>query len=262
MKRKLFFTLICGYLMCAATTTVQAQSENSIESDLNETDEIESINEKKKSSVTYDGSNYSLFFQWKKKASNPHWTGFGFSYSDFEGLGSQANLSFSQSYTVTFNPIDVYTALGSHWLLVGGVGVDWSRYHFKGNVGLGEDDDGITKFLQAPADMKYNSSKLLVYYFTFPLLLEYQLNNFFISGGAVAYLKCYSKSQIEYIANGKKRQEDLGRDLNILPVHARFMLQVGFDNISIFAYYSPFSMFKDGKGPDVKPIGAGVKFGF
>ena len=219
------------------------------------------IVENKKSAVTYNGSNYSFFFSWKKEASNPHWTGIGFSYSDLDGLGNQADLSFSQSYSVVFNPVDVYTSLGSHWLLVGGVGIDWSRYHFKGNMGLKE-EDGITKFIPDSEGRKYNSSKLLAYYFTFPLLLEYQLNKFFISGGAVAYLKCYSKSQIEYFENGKKQQIDLGRDLNILPVNARFMMQVGFDNLSIFAYYSPFSLFKEGKGPDIKPMGAGVKFGF
>ncbi len=220
-----------------------------------------SVNAEKKSSVTYDGTHYSLFFSWKKKASNPHWTGFGFSFSDLEGLGNQADLSFSQSYTVSLNAIDIYKALGSHWLLVSGVGVDWSRYHFKGNVGLGE-IDGVTQFIEAPVGIHYNSSKLLAYYFTFPLLLEYQLDEFFISAGAIAYLKCYSKSQVEYSVNGKTMQVDLGRDLNILPATVRLYAQVGFDNVSIFAYYSPMSMFKEGKGPDVQPMGAGIKLGF
>ncbi len=220
--------------------------------------------EKEESSVVYNGSSVKVNFLWKKDKKNydPHWDGFGFAFQDLRGLPDNISLSSGASYSITFNPIETYIPLFRNFLLVSGVGIDWTRYHFKGNWGL-VDEGATTKFEPALDGINYTASKLLTYYFTIPLMFEYQVNKFNISAGGIAYFKCYSKSEVEFDdKRGNEIEEELGRDLNLLPVSARLIAQVGTDNVNIFATYSPTSLFKKDQGPDMRPIGAGVRVKF
>ncbi len=223
--------------------------------------------EKSKSSVTYNGSAYNVLFSWKKKANDPHWASIGMAFADFDGMtDTNGELRTSTSYSFILNPIEYSIPLDHHWLLVSGLGIDWTRYHFKGNIGL-EEVNGITQFVPAPAGTTYKSSKLLTYYLTVPLLLEYQTKiakerSIFFSGGFVGYIRCYSKSQVDMNVEGGIQKINKGRDLNILPVNGRFMLQAGISKVNFFGYYSPFSLFEKDKGPDIKPVGIGVMLDF
>ncbi len=218
------------------------------------------------SSISYDGSPFNFVFSWKRKNRlEPHWNGLGMAFINLDGdLGT--DLSLSTSHSFVFNPIECHARMNDHFLLVTGVGVDWSRYHFKGNKGL-EVVDGIAQFVQAPEGVNYTSSKLLSYYFTFPLLIEYQKkiigkHDIHLSAGVVGYFKCYSKSQVDYEDHGHTIKETKGRDLNLLPVNARAMATIGFGDVTLYGYYGLHSLFEKGKGPDVRPTGIGVMLDF
>ena len=256
--------LLCIVLL--STTFIYAQDTNI---DTNTVNTLEESIVPEKSSITYDGSSYSIIFDWKKKRSiRPHWTGIGMTFLNFDGLNDlrnpNVNLTMSTSYSFILNLSDYKIPLNHNFLLVSGLGLDFSRYHFKGNVGLTV-VDGITKFVESE-DESYKSSKLIAYYVTIPLLLEYQTRihnrTFHIAGGIVGYLKYYSKSQIDANVNGGVEARSLGRDLNILPINGRCMLQAGIGDVSLYAYYSPFSLFKNDKGPELKPVGIGIKLDF
>ncbi len=240
----LCFCLLPAFLMAQEDSTATSSHENS--------------------SVVFDGSAYGLIFSWKKKQHfDPHWTGFGMSFNGFQDMEG-ADLNNGRCYAIVLNPIECYLRLYRNFIFVSGVGIDWSRYHFKGDIGLAE-EESITRFEPAPEGIHYQSSKLLAYYATIPLLIEFQKKvernkSYHISGGIVGYIKCYSKSQVQY--RDTNEQVDLGRDLNILPVNARFMLQAGIGDVSLFAYYSPFSLIENGKGPDLKPMGMGFRLDF
>lgn len=259
MKRtSILLTLLC-VLSCALMASERSLDQDSI------------VSEEPQSTIITDGSSYNFFFSWKKKKKlDPHWSGIGFSFlnfadNDVPGL----DLMASKSYSVTFNPVEYSLQIGrSNWMLVSGLGIDWSRYHFKGNRGL-EIAEGLTQFVPAPEGVNYQSSKLLVYYLTVPLLLEFQTNfgnhsrsTFFISAGVVGYLKCYSKSQVKYHSTSGEVKEDKGRDLNINPFNLRYMAQIGVKNFNFVASYSPFSLFEKDKGPDLQTVSFGVAMGF
>ena len=53
----------------------------------------------------------------------------------------------------------------------------------------------------------------------------------------------------------------MGKDLNIRPIDMKLRFQVGIDDISIYAYYSPFSMFEKDKGPKLKTYTIGIMLG-
>lgn len=213
------------------------------------------------SNILLGGSSYNFLFSWKKKKHlSPHWTGFGMGFMNYDDIPN-GNLKMSKSHNFTVNLFDFHKQIGkSNWLVVSGIGAEWSRYHFDENAALTK-VDGITTFQPAPDGIDYKSSKLLAYYITIPLLLEYQVSNFHVSGGVVGFFKYYSKSQVKYYVDNEKVVKNMGRDLNIRPVDMKLRLQVGINDISVYAYYSPFSMFGKDKGPDLKTYIIGVMLG-
>jgi hypothetical protein len=217
--------------------------------------------ESEKSSVLIDGKFYSFAFNWQHKPKGVHWSGASFSFAGLEGLDNYDVISkMGRSYSFTLNVSNFSLPLSSHFVFGTGFGFDWTRYHFKGDVALKDNSAGITEFF---ADTRpFRDSKLLVYYATFPLVLEYQKKiknktRFFMQGGVEGLLKLYSKSEAEVrIDNAIK--EEYYRDLNILPVNFRVVFRTGFDNVSFFCYYQPISMFASGKGPELHPFGVGI----
>ncbi len=234
--------------------------------------------EPEESSIHYNGSSYDFIFSWKKKATEAHWTGLGFAFTDLSGL-KEVDLKRGKSYSLIMNMGDFVVPLSSNWLIFTGLGLDFSRYHFKGNVGLQEipvtDQEGqlvpgrtYTGFLDAQENENYEFSKLITYYVTIPLMFEYQTklhhnNTFFINGGVEGMIKYYSRSQIGiYNLKGGVNKKVLGKGLNILPINYRMVLRAGFDDFSVFGYYQPVSLFEKDKGPDIKPWGVGLMLNF
>lgn len=289
MKRVITLILLCSCVIAAkASETITPQDTifrfknkvikiNTIEDSLAvqvlrpsyETDSLLNLNtELQKSSVVYDGSNYNFAFSWKKrKKLRSHWAGFGMSFLNYDSDDiPNGKLKMSTSHNFSLNLIEVYTPIkNSNWLFVTGIGFDWFRYHFDTNAALTK-KDGKTFFEPAPDGIDYASTKLLAYYITLPLLLEYQIplkgNPFYISGGVVGFLKYYSKSQVKYFTEGERHVENKGRDLNIRPVDLKLRMQIGIGDVSAYAYYSPISMFDKSKGPDLKTYSIGVQLGF
>ncbi len=218
---------------------------------------------KEESNVLFGGSSYNLIFSWKKKKHlNSHWTGIGMGFMNYDDKDiPNGKLKMSTSHNFTLNLIDYHKQIAnSNWLLVSGVGLEWSRYHFDNNAALTK-VNGVTSFVPAPDGVNYKSNKLLAYYITLPLLLEYQAYRFHISGGPVAFFKYYSKSEVEYSVNGDNKEFVMGRDLNIRPVDLKLRLQVGIGDLAIYGYYSPFSMFNKNEGPNLKTYTIGVMLG-
>lgn len=222
------------------------------------------------STIIQDGSTYSFAFSWdrrSKRSPHTHWSGLSFSFLNFDDAKMGAgDLKRSMSYSVSWNLIDFSSRMGnSNFIFGSGMGLDWSRYHFGGNVALTK-DGGKAVFKPAPDGVDYKSSKLLAYYVTIPLLVEYQPKggvNFHLSAGVVGFIKYYSKSQVKYIdSNNKEVKHNMGRDLYMRTIDAKLRVQAGIGSVSAFGYYSPFSMFEKGKGPDIKPYSIGLSFGF
>ena len=243
-------------------------SENNRQIDSSASQQIDD-DDKSSSIVFREGVAYDFSFDWKKQKDperkrrrEPHWSGIGFSFANFTNLDSP-NLDFQSSYSINWNILSASTTVGNHWLLVSGVGIDWSRYHFKGDFGL-QEVKNITKFVPAKKDISYRDSKLLAYHLTIPLLLEYQEKDFFVNAGPVVYFNCYSKSQVEERRDRGDGVDKirLGKGLNILPVNVRLMAQIGIGDWGLFGYYSPFSMFAENKGPEIYPWGVGIMLGF
>ena len=260
MKKYLFLTL--GALLFSFTLCAQESSEEQfIEEE--STEDIQS-------SVFYEGSAYNFIFSWEKdggtyikktRTNESHWIGLGFAFSNLNKL-EDADLKLNRSYSVILNIGDYVVPFSHNWLFATGVGLDWSRYHFKGNTALRENENGVVQFIPDSEGRNYRDSKLMTYYVTIPLLLEYQGGkSFFIYAGVEGLINHYSKSQVEIkTMDGIKKGHY--KDLNVLPLNYRFTARVGFEDFSLFGYYQPNSPFQKGKGPDVQVSGLGIMLNF
>ena len=257
MKKVLFLIGLLSF-----TVSVFAQEETSEE--IRNTQEKDCIIQKEESHILFDGSSYNFISFWKKKPTQSHWTGVGFAFSNLNGLDKEnIDLILNRSYSISLNVMDYNVPLHYNWLFFTGLGFDWSRFHFRGNAGLQRGSDGITRFIPDIENRSYPSNKLLVYYATIPLVLEYQKKigrgkTFFVNGGVEGLVNLYSKSQVEIRTVQDKIRKVPYRDLNILPVNFRLVLRTGFDDFSIFGYYQPYSMFQKGKGPELRSFGIGI----
>lgn len=226
------------------------------------------------SSVTYNGANYSFSFAWQKNEKlNIHLPGLSFAFINLAGLDDipNADLKAGKSYSVGLGLGDFSIRMTNHLAFGLGAKLDFSRYHFKGNVGLQEipNDKGkhITEFVVDPEGREYKSSKLIIYYVTIPAIIEYQTKvsrgkRFFVNAGVEGLIKYYSKSQVDIKKMGTVDKTTLGRDLNILPLSARLVCNIGFNDFGLTAYYQPTSLFKSDRGPDVNSWGIGIAVGF
>lgn len=213
-----------------------------------------------------NGENIEFTFIWNKrdrKKLSSHWSGFGMSFMNYnDNKIPNGKIKRSSSHNFTLNLMSYGKQLGhSSFLVVTGLGFDWSRYHFDNNSALTK-VDGITMFQPAPEGINYKSTKMLAYYITIPLMLEYQVKGIHASAGAVVFFKYYSKSQVKYYDEEGKHKMNMGRDLNIRPVDLRLKAQIGINNVSLFGYYAPISMFESGKGPQLKTSSIGVMLHF
>ncbi len=228
--------------------------------------------ESQESSVYYDGTPYSFSFFWGSKEDKKprnrsyrsleaHWTGLGMSFMSYDDNVPNSALKQSRSHAFSFNMIGYKKQFSnSKMLLVSGIGLDWHRYHFDSQAYV-QKIDGVTQFVPLEPGLRHKDSKMLAYYVTFPLLLEYHLspNSIYISGGVQAFLKCYSKSQVEYYdENDGYHRRFLGHGQNLRPIDFKCRFQVGLRGISAFGYYSLTSMFRNNADPDLKMWSVGV----
>ena len=218
------------------------------------------------SSVTMSGASYSFIFDWRKSPTESHWTGFGYAISDLRGIEYEnVDLNLNKSYSISLNLMDGIYPISHNWLIGTGFGFNWLRYNFGDHVL--DKTNNITQFVSAGENETYYNGKLRVCYATIPLFLEYQTrkndHSFFINGGVEGLIRCGSNSLVEIQPDsGKRYKKKFGKDSNILPVNFRFFAQLGFGDFSFFGYYQPYSIFEKDKGPDVKPVGIGLKLNF
>ena len=105
-------------------------------------------------------------------------------------------------------------------------------------------------------------------YLTFPLLFESNWNlgrgsYFFLNAGVVAKVKTASTSRIWWNDdNNREQKTKFPGDLNIRPVTLDLLAQGGVNDFGFFVSYSPFSLFRNNKGPEANQATIGLQLYF
>lgn len=210
----------------------------------------------------------------KERKMEPHWAGIGWGFANFANADLQINnvggisLKSELSNEFYFNPIEkIVPIIGSNLGLTTGLGLNWRNYHLDMNTHLKEENDVVGVYAE-PAGINYTFSRLRVFSLTVPALLEFQHNlgtkhTFFISAGVVGGVNTSASYRVKYTeSDGDKENRVESKGLNIAPLTLDYMAQIGYGSWSVFAKYSPFSLFQSQKGPKVQAVSLGATLNF
>jgi hypothetical protein len=204
----------------------------------------------------------------------PHWAGIGWGFANISdqhlNLNNIQGVSLKSESTNEFfiNLIEKILPIYRNNLgLTTGIGFDWHNYFLDMNTHFVE-VNGITNVYAAPDGVNYEYSRLRTFHITVPLLLEWQPtfggnHKFFMSAGVIGGVNTFASFKVKYKdANGNSITNVEGEGLNVAPLTLDFSGQIGYGAWSVFAKYSPFSIFQSGKGPDIRAVSLGAVLNF
>ena len=207
-------------------------------------------------------------FAKRKRSSNfsGHFTGVGFgalyttdNLTNFNDAGGM-NVAFSNE--ITFNPIGYsLPIIKGYFGMVTGLGMTWRNLHPGNNSHL-VNNNGITAIEAAPEGITYNYSRLRMFDLNLPIYLEIHplgKSEFYIMGGVLFGINTFSSYKVKYKnENDKKISVVEGKDYNVNPFSVNYLVQMGWNDLGVYAKYTPTSLFKNDKGPDVQTFSVGL----
>ena len=160
---------------------------------------------------------------------------------------------FQQSFNIAGNKFGFLTGLGFRWL----------NYRFANDVVLSGDSSTVYGYHDVDPTRSYTKSKLTAWYLTMPLLFEYQTNShhlsnsFHIAVGVIGGLRLGSHSKHVFTTTGGGKQKN--RDaFHLQPFVLDATARVGWGPINLFATYSLIDMFRQDRGPELRPFTVGI----
>lgn len=145
-----------------------------------------------------------------------------------------------------------------------GFELEVNNFRFDKNMTLTTNEDGITvpDFSYAERGIELQKSKLVTGYINIPMVLKVNFGKnkekAYVYGGVVGGWRWFTYQKVKADSealNGKHRYHD---DYNLRNLHWGYTAGVGFNRYGIYATYYPNSIFKPGKGPDVRQVNIGI----
>ncbi|OQX97264.1 MAG: hypothetical protein B6I20_12990 [Bacteroidetes bacterium 4572_117] len=203
----------------------------------------------------------------KKKRFEGHWAGFEIglnTYVDSEYKtvldGNELfELNPERSWVFNINFIEFSIPFGKSAGLVTGMGATWNKYQFRNNVNVFENSEG-TIVAEKELVKEYEKNSLNLWYMSIPLLFEFQIPvarskpGIHVSFGVVGSLKLDSRAK----QHTKDDEYVVKSDFQIPGFKYGFTARIGYKFIKLFANYDVVPLFKEGRGPEVYPVSAGI----
>jgi len=263
------------------TEIAEMKKELNSENDNNDNDKNDENDENDDDSDinSHDWSDWNSFLhRHNKRYFDGHWAGFevginNFATKDFkmklptaaDGIDGQfMELNTNKSWELALNFMEYEIPVITNRIgLVTGLGIQWNNYHFKNNIDLEEDVNGVIGgVLIDKTTRNYTKNSLNTIFLNAPLILEFQLpvgkHNFHISGGVVGGIKLGSKTKKFYESNDEKKRDKVKGDFQISPFHYGATVRIGYRSINLFANYNFSPLFNNNKGPELYPFTIGL----
>lgn len=179
---------------------------------------------------------------------------------------SGVELDLNRSYEFNYNMIEHITPIFFHFLGVSsGVGFSWRNYYLDNKAYFKEENNLVTVVAGDPTN-KYKYSRLSNWYLTIPVMLELQLFKSskykpYLAAGVVGDVRLATSNKTKYVNATGSTMHTSQRGMNVLPLSMDYVAQAGMGKVSIYAKYSPVSIFETGKGPDVQHASIGFIIG-
>ena len=147
-----------------------------------------------------------------------------------------------------------------------GIGLTINNYRFNSDQTLRSDTNRVAVDYDHDKNGKkiaYEKNKLLVAYFTVPLLLQFNTkqeshNSFHIAVGLLCSYKFNSHLKLVYNVDGTREKTKRHDDYNIDPFRYDATVRLGYDHYTIYASYALSELFKTNRGPEVHPFQFGI----
>ncbi len=211
-----------------------------------------------------DWDNLSPFY--KKNKFRGHWAGFELGLNNYVNADFKTTLDDplfeltpEASWVFALNFMEFNIPFSKGVGLVTGMGSTWNNYHFRNNVNVYENADGII-VAEPETERNYKKNALNLWYLTIPLIFEFQIpvdksnHSVHVGFGAVGSLKLTSKMVQKY--DGSKSKDK--SDFQIPGVKYGLTARIGYRFIKLFVNYDMVPLFKENRGPEVFPVSAGI----
>lgn len=204
-----------------------------------------------------------------------HWSGLAFGVNGYTSGSSftipkaqkHMELNYGRSFNFQFNPFETNIHLYKNYVnLVTGLGFDWTHYEFRNNTKLDPDNSNYTTgMIDTSGLVFFKKNRLNVTYLQAPLLLEFNTHKdpkkaFHIAVGVEAAYKLTSKTRQIIKINADEQRLVRKDSYNINPWRFNAYASVGYSGLTLFATYALNPLFENGKGPELYPFTAGIKF--
>ncbi len=146
--------------------------------------------------------------------------------------------------------------------LVYGVGVDFNNYRFKNDIDLVEDSDPLEVELST---VNYKKNKLVVQYLSAPVKLDLRIGKDADEALTLAFGPHFqyligSHQRKKWNDNGNHKTK-IRNDYNLEKFRMGWEAQFGYGSVVLYGKYFPESIFRAGKGPDLRTVSVGILIG-
>lgn len=206
-----------------------------------------------------------------------HWAGVdmgfnGYMNSDFStdldaGAGFM-DLNMGKSVTLSLNFLQYNIGLQKHKNNIGMIiGAGWTFYNYRTDKPYNFIKDDLSgQTIGVPIASEYNvkKNKITTSFINFPLLFEFQVpagqvdHRLFLSAGGYCGFRLGGHTKMVYDADGSRKKDKSGKDINLNPVQYGAMVRVGYRFIKLYATYNFSTFYSDNKGPELYPYTIGL----
>ncbi len=159
--------------------------------------------------------------------------------------------------------------IGSRFGMVTSMGLKFNNYRFDLVSPAQLNPIGEAWFPAMPDNAKITKSKLTLLWLTVPLLMELQIpdgggsrEGIYLAGGVEGSMRLRSHTKVIYSSEGSRFKRKNRDDFDLKGFRYSFIARAGYRNIGIYGTYSPVSLFKTNKGPELYPYTIGISFNF
>ena len=216
------------------------------------------------------GFDFPFIRKKRKSHLTGHFTGLGYgalyTYDNFAAVNDADGMKTIFSNEFFFNPIG-YTLpiVNNYFGITTGIGMTWRNVHLGNNTHL-VNNNGITVVEPAPTGINYYYSRLRMFDFNLPVYMEVHPlgnNKFYLMGGVLFGINTFSSYKVKYRNDdNRKIKVTEGKDYNVNPFSVSYVLQMGWNDIGVYAKYTPTPLFRNEKGPDVQTFSVGLTLSF
>lgn len=202
------------------------------------------------------------------------WGGFGMGLTNFINTdykfqmpagGEFMELNVANSWDFNFNFAEKSLGIVKDYIgVVTGLGFEYTNYRFNTDFTLVKTTNGIGT---EPIDIKLLKNRLGIWHLNLPLMLEFQIpvygesNRIKISAGVVGGLRIGSRQTQKFQMGDDKEKNKIKDDFYLRTFTYGFTARVGYGDLAVYANYSPLTLFKNCKGPEIYPVTIGLHFG-